>query len=68
MSIDSVYESSWTTMYEDVTKTFVRNKMECYSSNIVEIIPNQLVGYDPVSSQPIYEDVTATTQRTCEIR
>ena len=67
-SFDSLTVHTWTTDFQDVTRAFVREKMACYSSKTVKILPNQFVGYDPVTSQPVYEDITRTNERTCEIR
>lgn len=67
-SLDSLSTNSWTTDFQDVTKAFVLDKMTCYSSKTIKILPNQVVGYDPITTQPIYEDVTLTNERTCEMR
>jgi len=67
-TLDSVSTNTWTTDFQDVTRAFVREKMACYSSKTVKTLPNQVVGYDPVISQPIYEDITLTNERSCEMR
>jgi hypothetical protein len=49
-----------------VTKKFVQDELECYTTESSEVVPDEFVGYDEFF-QPIYETVTYTNRNECTI-
>jgi hypothetical protein len=54
------------TVVKNVSRRYVREEMECYSTKQTTVVNDYLVGTDG-NGQPMYEDVTITTDKECDI-
>jgi hypothetical protein len=69
-SVASNGESSMytnTTNYKDVKKSFVTDKAECYSTEY-DYTTEQFTGIDPITFEPIYENIKVTVTSDCSIK
>ena len=65
-SLNEIDVTTSTVTVNGVTKKFVQDELECYTTESSEIVPNEFVGYDQFF-QPIYETVTYTNRNECTI-
>ena len=59
------YNSSSKTTFTDVSKKFIQDKAECFSTEYKDSY-EQYVGLD-INFEPVYETVNVTTTNTCTI-
>ncbi len=65
-SLNEVDISNSSITVTGVTKKFVQDELECYTTESTEIVPDEFVGYDEFFD-PIYETVTYTNRNECTI-